>query len=99
MLGLSVGDIILPNQLAPAARTKQNTFSSTVGDGRVMAGLCLALWIWRVNSQLSPFLQVLFSDVILAANPAGAACYGLSAAAMTSWIADFVNTYHVATGR
>jgi hypothetical protein len=41
----------------------------------------------------------LFSDLILADNPAGAACYGLSAAAMTNWITDFVNTYQVATGR
>ncbi|CAF9930720.1 MAG: hypothetical protein HETSPECPRED_007698 [Heterodermia speciosa] len=32
-------------------------------------------------------------------NPSGATCYGLSAAAMVSWIADFVDTYHAKTGR
>ncbi|KFY36096.1 hypothetical protein V494_05321 [Pseudogymnoascus sp. VKM F-4513 (FW-928)] len=31
-------------------------------------------------------------------NPSGATCYGLSAAAMVSWIHDFVNTYHTKTG-
>lgn len=31
-------------------------------------------------------------------NPNGATCYGLSASAMTSWISDFVNTYHAAVG-
>ncbi|KAF5375676.1 hypothetical protein D9615_009335 [Tricholomella constricta] len=32
-------------------------------------------------------------------NPSGAECYGLSASAMVSWIADFSNTYHAATSR
>lgn len=32
-------------------------------------------------------------------NPSGATCYGLSTSAMTSWIADFVDTYQSATGR
>ncbi|KAL0573758.1 hypothetical protein V5O48_008201 [Marasmius crinis-equi] len=32
-------------------------------------------------------------------NPSGATCYGLSAAAMVSWIKDFSNTYHSKTGR
>lgn len=31
--------------------------------------------------------------------PSGNTCYGLSTSAMTSWIADFVNTYHAKTGR
>jgi GH25 family lysozyme M1 (1,4-beta-N-acetylmuramidase) len=31
-------------------------------------------------------------------NPNGSTCYGLSASAMVSWIADFVNTYHAAVG-
>ncbi|SHG63973.1 Lyzozyme M1 (1,4-beta-N-acetylmuramidase), GH25 family [Jatrophihabitans endophyticus] len=31
-------------------------------------------------------------------NPSGATCYGLSASAMGSWIRDFSNTYHAATG-
>lgn len=31
-------------------------------------------------------------------NPSGAECYGLSASAMVSWIEDFSNTYHAATG-
>lgn len=31
--------------------------------------------------------------------PSGDSCYGLGASAMTSWIADFVNTYHSKTGR
>ncbi|KAI0760064.1 glycoside hydrolase superfamily [Fomes fomentarius] len=31
-------------------------------------------------------------------NPSGAECYGLSASAMVSWIKDFSNTYHAATG-
>ncbi|KAJ7269566.1 glycoside hydrolase family 25 protein [Mycena rebaudengoi] len=32
-------------------------------------------------------------------NPSGASCYGLSAAAMVSWISDFSQTYHAATTR
>jgi GH25 family lysozyme M1 (1,4-beta-N-acetylmuramidase) len=32
-------------------------------------------------------------------NPYGATCYGLSKAAMTSWILDFHDTYHARTGR
>lgn len=32
-------------------------------------------------------------------NPSGATCYGLSQSAMVSWIQDFSNTYHSATGR
>ncbi|MGW7530776.1 lysozyme [Amycolatopsis sp. NPDC054798] len=32
-------------------------------------------------------------------NPYGATCYGLSKAAMTSWIKDFHDTYHAKTGR
>ncbi|KAJ7665935.1 glycoside hydrolase family 25 protein [Mycena polygramma] len=32
-------------------------------------------------------------------NPSGAECYGLSAAAMVSWISDFSSTYHAATSR
>ncbi|KAI9753911.1 MAG: hypothetical protein M4579_004932 [Chaenotheca gracillima] len=32
-------------------------------------------------------------------NPSGATCYGLSAAAMVTWISDFVSTYHTKTGR
>lgn len=32
-------------------------------------------------------------------NPSGATCYGLSASAMVTWIADFVNTYHAKTTR
>jgi len=32
-------------------------------------------------------------------NPSGATCYGLSHAAMVSWIHDFVNTYHSKTKR
>ncbi|MEV0206569.1 lysozyme [Streptomyces sp. NPDC050788] len=32
-------------------------------------------------------------------NPYGAACYGKSASAMVSWIADFLNTYKARTGR
>ena len=32
-------------------------------------------------------------------NPYGATCYGLSKAAMTSWILDFHDTYHALTGR
>ncbi|KAF8068677.1 glycoside hydrolase family 25 protein [Lyophyllum atratum] len=32
-------------------------------------------------------------------NPNGATCYGLSASAMVSWVSDFSNTYHSATGR
>ncbi|CAO3670311.1 unnamed protein product [Umbelopsis vinacea] len=32
-------------------------------------------------------------------NPSGATCYGLSQSAMVSWIKDFSNTYHAATGR
>ncbi|MFJ5835203.1 lysozyme [Streptomyces shenzhenensis] len=32
-------------------------------------------------------------------NPYGAACYGKTAAAMVSWIADFLNTYKARTGR
>ena len=32
-------------------------------------------------------------------NPSGATCYGLSTSAMTSWVEDFVSTYHTATGR
>jgi GH25 family lysozyme M1 (1,4-beta-N-acetylmuramidase) len=32
-------------------------------------------------------------------NPSGATCYGLSQSAMVSWIKDFSNTYHTATGR
>jgi GH25 family lysozyme M1 (1,4-beta-N-acetylmuramidase) len=32
-------------------------------------------------------------------NPYGATCYGLSQAAMRSWIADFLNTYHARTSR
>ncbi|WP_410627257.1 lysozyme [Amycolatopsis sp. cmx-8-4] len=32
-------------------------------------------------------------------NPYGATCYGLSQAAMTSWILDFHDTYHAKTGR
>jgi GH25 family lysozyme M1 (1,4-beta-N-acetylmuramidase) len=32
-------------------------------------------------------------------NPSGSTCYGLSTSAMTSWVQDFVNTYHSATGR
>ncbi|WP_460604290.1 lysozyme [Jatrophihabitans fulvus] len=31
-------------------------------------------------------------------NPSGATCYGLSPSAMGSWIRDFSNTYHSATG-
>lgn len=32
-------------------------------------------------------------------NPYGATCYGLTKAAMTSWILDFHDTYHAKTGR
>ncbi|MFD4951598.1 lysozyme [Streptomyces sp. NPDC058451] len=32
-------------------------------------------------------------------NPYGAACYGKTASAMVSWIADFLNTYKARTGR
>ncbi len=32
-------------------------------------------------------------------NPYGSTCYGLSKAAMTSWILDFHDTYHARTGR
>ncbi|MGW1891160.1 lysozyme [Streptomyces sp. NPDC002004] len=32
-------------------------------------------------------------------NPYGAACYGKSASAMVSWIADFINQYRARTGR
>ena len=32
-------------------------------------------------------------------NPYGATCYGLSQAAMVSWIRDFLNTYRARTGR
>ncbi|WP_086825062.1 lysozyme [Allokutzneria sp. NRRL B-24872] len=32
-------------------------------------------------------------------NPYGATCYGLSPAAMVSWIKDFSDTYHARTGR
>ena len=35
---------------------------------------------------------------LLADNPSGAECYGLSASAMVSWIRDFSNTYHSSTG-
>ena len=31
-------------------------------------------------------------------NPSGATCYGLSHAAMVSWIKDFSNTYHKKSG-
>jgi len=31
--------------------------------------------------------------------PSGNTCYGLGASAMVSWISDFVETYHKATGR
>ncbi|MFJ5013666.1 lysozyme [Streptomyces griseoluteus] len=32
-------------------------------------------------------------------NPYGDACYGMAGAAMTNWIADFLNTYRARTGR
>ncbi|KAK0439363.1 glycoside hydrolase family 25 protein, partial [Armillaria borealis] len=32
-------------------------------------------------------------------NPSGSACYGMTASAIVSWVTDFSNTYHAATGR
>ncbi|KAK0192432.1 glycoside hydrolase family 25 protein [Armillaria mellea] len=32
-------------------------------------------------------------------NPSGSICYGMTASAIVSWITDFSNTYHAATGR
>ncbi|KAG6334825.1 hypothetical protein ID866_4262 [Astraeus odoratus] len=37
--------------------------------------------------------------VDLESNPYGDQCYGLSSSAMVTWITDFSNTYHAATGR
>jgi GH25 family lysozyme M1 (1,4-beta-N-acetylmuramidase) len=48
---------------------------------------------WSADSRTLP------AALDIEANPYGASCYGLSQAAMRTWIGDFLATYRVRTGR
>ncbi|KAG6856938.1 hypothetical protein H0H87_011924 [Tephrocybe sp. NHM501043] len=78
----------------------QATFFLAHGGGWSADGITLpgALDIECEHPPFSSFDRSAESEVI-ADNPYGATCYGLSASAMVSWIKDFSNTYLAKTGR